>query len=399
MDKIIAFIPARGGSKSIPFKNIKNMAGKPLILWVIEAALGCQKIDHVYISTDNLQIKSTVEKIGNKKLTVIDRSPETATDTATTELAMIEFALHHHFQFIILIQPTSPMLTALDLKEAIEAFFSAKADSMLSCVRQKRFLWASAGKFVKALNYNPSLRPRRQDFDGFLVENGAFYITTKELLLKTKCRLSGDIAVYQMAEETFVEVDTPSDWIIVEDLLKNRRVVPKKGDMKKKLGKIQLLAMDVDGVLTDSGMYYSEKGEELKKFSTRDGKGIEFLRKFLNIKIAIITGENSKIVHSRAQKLKIDHLYLGIDNKLEVIEKLSKLINIPMDNIGYIGDDVNDLPILKTVGFSACPADATAVNKLVVDYICQKEGGKGAVREICDLILEAREVHSIDDDY
>lgn len=153
------------------------------------------------------------------------------------------------------------------------------------------------------------------------------------------------------------------------------------------MSKIKLLAIDVDGVLTDGGMYYSHSGEELKKFNTRDGMGIAMLQK-KGIVVALITGEKSKIVMRRAKKLRIKEVYLGIEDKLEIVKKLCKKYKVSESEVAYIGDDVNDICIMKEVGLSIAVADATESVKTCADYITKARGGNGAVREVCDLILK-----------
>lgn len=156
--------------------------------------------------------------------------------------------------------------------------------------------------------------------------------------------------------------------------------------VNKRTKKIKLFVMDVDGVLTDGGMYYSEKGEVMKKFNTRDGKGIELLRK-RGIIPAIITQENSNIVIKRAEKLRIDEVYVSIKNKIEVVKKLIKKYNLNFDEVAYIGDDINDIELLKRVGFSATPKNGVDNVKKVVNYVASKNGGDGAVREVIERIL------------
>lgn len=144
--------------------------------------------------------------------------------------------------------------------------------------------------------------------------------------------------------------------------------------------------MDVDGVLTDGGMYYSEEGEVMKKFNTRDGMGIELLRKKGVIPV-IITKEKSEIVIKRAEKLKVEEVYIGVEDKLDVIKKLSKKYNLSFNEIAYIGDDINDLPVLEKVGLSFAPNDAIDEVKQIVDHITSKRGGEGAFREAADFLL------------
>jgi len=220
MGRMIAFIPARSGSKSIPKKNIKNFNGKPLIHWVINAALNCDLIDHVYVSTDGDEIAEKVKLISNKKLSVVKRSDKTSTDTASTESAMFEFAKDHEFDNIILIQPTSPLLNNIDLESAINKYNIYNADSLLSVVRQKRFIWKESKNYIKPVNYDPQSRPLRQDFEGFYIENGAFYITSRKALYDSNSRISGNVIFYEMHENTYFEIDDPSDWIIAESLHK-----------------------------------------------------------------------------------------------------------------------------------------------------------------------------------
>lgn len=143
---------------------------------------------------------------------------------------------------------------------------------------------------------------------------------------------------------------------------------------------IKLLAIDVDGVLTDGSMYYSEKGDELKKFNTHDGMGIQLLREN-GIKIAIVTKEKTEIIERRAKKLGVDDLFQGIENKLFALDCLIKKYNLNYSEIAYIGDDVNDISVLKKVGISMCPRDAISDVKKVCMYITKKKGGEGVVRE------------------
>ncbi len=155
------------------------------------------------------------------------------------------------------------------------------------------------------------------------------------------------------------------------------------------LKRIRLFATDVDGVLTDAGMYYSESGDEWKKFNTRDGMGIKLLQK-AGLITAIVTQERTRLVARRAEKLAIPELHQGVMDKLSVIRDMAERHGISLRHIAYIGDDVNDLEALKAVGFSATPADGLPQVRKVVDYICRLKGGEGAVRELAEMILLAQ---------
>lgn len=394
----VAFIPVRGGSKSIPLKNIKPMCGKPLVYWTVAAACGCAKIDKVYVATDSekiretlLEVKQQEENEAFQKLEVIGRSAESASDTASTEFAMLEFANEHAFDHIVLIQATSPLLTAEDLDRGFALYEEADTDSVLSVVRQKRFNWNVAEDgTAKALNYDYFHRPRRQEFDGYCVENGAFYITSKERLCETGNRISGKVKAVEMSEDTFFEIDEPSDWQIIEKMLERRlRVAQEKtGQDAKKT--IKMFLTDCDGCLTDGGMYYSENGDELKKFSTLDGLGMRLMRE-KGILCGIVTGENTKLVARRAEKLHLDILKMGIKDKLAVVKELCGQYGISLQEVAYVGDDINDKELLEAVGFSASVPGAMDEVKAIVDYVTKRQGGSGAVREVIECILAGHE--------
>lgn len=215
---LVALVPLRGGSKSIPKKNIRTIAGKPLCAWVLEAACACSRIDQVWVSTDSSEIRETVESLG-LGVRVLDRPAALAADDSSTEDVMLHFAEAIPFETLCTIQATSPLLSAGDLDEAIEMFERDKYDSLLSAVRTKRFFWADN---FEPINYDPLNRPRRQDFSGTLMENGAFYLTRRPVLEQNACRLGGRISVFEMAEDTAVEIDEPSDWDMVTGLLEKR---------------------------------------------------------------------------------------------------------------------------------------------------------------------------------
>lgn len=379
----IAFIPVRSGSKSIPLKNIREIAGKPLIYWTAKAANDCSDIEKVFIATDSDKIKKIVEDFRFEKVCVVDRSASSATDEAATESVMLEFAQKVEFSNIVLIQATSPLLTSKDIAGGLGEFSKKNVDSVLSVVRQKRFQWKIINNdFVIPVNYDIYHRPRRQEFNGYLVENGAFYITSKEKLLQSNNRISGNIGFYEMDEETYFELDEPKDWFIIEKQLEarmksNEIVIPK----------IKMFLTDCDGCLTDGGMYYSERGDELKRFNTLDGMGFQLLREN-GILTGIITGEKRMLNHHRAQKLQVDIFEENVLDKLEKVKELCSKLSIDLQNVAYIGDDINDLSVVKAVGFGCCVKNGIDDVKQVAKYVTRREGGKGAMREVADMVIK-----------
>lgn len=384
---VIAFIPVRGGSKSIPLKNIKPFCGKPLVCWNVEALENCAAVDEVIVATDSDKIEETVLAQDYKKTKVYRRLPENACDTASTESVMLEYINYAKLPeetTFMLVQATSPLTETIHFSEALDMYAQGKWDSILTCVRNYRFFWNEDGT---SMNYDYRNRPRRQNFSGMLMENGAFYINSVKNILAVGNRLSGHIGIYEMPEYTATEIDEPDDWIVLENLMKKHVLSKQKPESKKS---IKLFLSDVDGTLTDGGMYYSENGDELKKFNTRDGMGFQLLRE-AGIKTGIITSEVTSIVERRAKKLKVDYLVQGKRDggKLAAAQNICQELGIALDEVAYIGDDINCVELLEAVGMKGCPADACEKVKNIKDMQVMKLcGGYGCVREFVMKLLE-----------
>lgn len=379
----IALIPIRCQSKSIKFKNIKLFCGKPLVYWTLKALEESKTIDVIFAASDCEEVITTVKNFSFSKVRIFYRNKENATDTASSESVMLEVINENNFKkddVFFLVQATTPFTQSKDFDNAFQKFKDENADSLLTCARSKRFFW---DEDFKPLNYNFLNRPRRQDFKGTLMENGAFYINTISYILENKNRLSGKITIYEMDEFTGIELDEEDDWIIAERLMyKYILNATKESDIK-------LFLSDVDGTLTDAGMYYGQKGDEFKKFNTHDGKGFELLRK-ANIKTGLITSENTEIVARRAKKLKVDYLYQGVNSlgKLDAVKEICENEGINLENVAYIGDDINCLELLRNVGLAACPNNALDTVKNESNVIkMTKNGGDGVVREFINKIL------------
>lgn len=376
----------RGGSKSIPLKNIKHFCSKPLVCWNIEALEACPEVDEIIVATDSNDIWNTVESRNYKKTMLYQRSAENACDTASTESVMIEYINYANLaedSIFILVQATSPLTETKHFTEALQMYAKGEHDSIITCVRNYRFFWNEDGT---SMNYDYMNRPRRQNFHGMLMENGAFYINTVKNILDNGNRLGGKIGIYEMPEYTATEIDEPDDWIVLENLMQ-RHVLDRQ---KKEVRPIKLFLADVDGTLTDGGMYYSEDGDELKKFNTRDGMGFQLLREH-GIKTGIITSEDTRIVENRAKKLKVDFLKQGKRDggKLEVAKEICGEMGITLQEVAYIGDDINCMEILSNAGIAACPADACKEVKSIRNInIMNSKGGEGCVREFVDKILQ-----------
>lgn len=379
----LAFIPVRGGSKSIPLKNIQLFCGKPLVYWNIKALSESFLVDKIIVATDSDEIESVVNRFNFIKVEVYRRNAENATDTASTESVMIEYLSNRNLEDnvnFMLVQATSPLTQTDDFDRALKQLEESGADSLLSCVRCKRFFWTINGE---SINYNYKYRPRRQDFEGEMMENGAFYINKVGNILRDHNRLSGKISIFEMDEFTAVEIDEPLDWMMAENLM--RKYILNKGT---KLS-IKLFLSDVDGVLTDGGMYYAESGVEMKKFNTKDGMAFQRLRE-KGIKTGLITSEQTKLVINRAAKIKADYLYQGKkhNNKLEAAREICQQEGISLTEVAYIGDDINCYELLSSVGIAACPSDAIDIVKEIPNInILRTKGGEGVVREFVERFI------------
>ncbi|SFB74701.1 CMP-N-acetylneuraminic acid synthetase [Brevinema andersonii] len=216
--KNIAFLPLRGGSKSIILKNIKLLNGIPLAYYALDAAVACPYIEVVVVATDSDEIKTVIQEYASDKLLIIGRSELVSTDTSPTIDVLLEFAEQYSFETVTLIQATSPLVSPEDLMGGW-ALFQQGYDSVLSVTRQHRFIWDEQ---TRVPNYDLYNKPRRQDWKGILVENGAFYISSYNQIIGSKAVISGNIGLYEMAPETYVELDEPYDWIVMEQLIKNK---------------------------------------------------------------------------------------------------------------------------------------------------------------------------------
>ncbi|UFH35709.1 acylneuraminate cytidylyltransferase [Flavobacterium acetivorans] len=379
--KKTAIIPLRKDSKGIPGKNKKKMLGRPLFSWVLTEAI-FSNLDEVVVFTNDTEIVAYVEREYHwtPKVKAMLRSEDNANDTASTESTMLEFSekINNDYAILCLLQATSPLTLATDINAALDKISIEQYDAALTVVKTHRFTWNADGT---AQNYNVFNRPRRQDFEGLLIENGAVYCTTKEGFLKSKNRVSGTIGLVEMPEEALMEIDSLSDWTIIENLLIERQKKSKSNQ------RIQYLVLDVDGVFTDGGIYYNEGGEFAKKFDMRDGMGLEILRQH-NVEVVALTSENSKLVEQRMKKLQIANAFFGVKDKYSFLKHFLADKNTGFEAVAYVGDDVNDLANMCSSGWSFAPANATDSVKVHADILLNHNSADGAIREVCEWILK-----------
>lgn len=385
--EIVAIIPARGGSKQIPKKNIKLLAGKPLISYSIQQALESKYVSKVIVSTDDKEIALIAESYDAE---IIYRPKYLAEDKTPTE-PVIEHSIkrlikkyHCTPEYIVLLQPTSPLREAIDINQSIQKIKDENADSLLSVCENNRFYWNS--ETIKSINYDFKNRPRRQDKKWELIENGSIYITKTSVFLKAHNRLAGKIITYLMPKWKSFEIDELFDFEIAEFLM-NKKV--KERELYFKIKKIKMVIFDVDGVFTDGSVYLDDRGREILKFSRIDGKGIELLKEN-NFIIIVISSEKSKIAEKRFSKLGIDELHLGINDKKEIYKDIKNRHCLKDENICFCGDDIQDLYLIEKSGISFCPKNAQDIIKNAVDYQSNTTGGNGFVREVCNILIAGK---------
>lgn len=379
--KKIAVLPLRKDSKGIPGKNKKKMLGRPLFSWVLTEAI-FSDLDAVCVFTNDEEIIQFINKEYHwtPKVYALLRDEENANDSASTESVLLEFSekIKYDFDVLCLLQATSPFTLASDINQTLFKVSGNEYDSALTVVNTHRFCWNTDGT---PQNYDVFNRPRRQDFEGLLIENGAVYATTKAAFIQSKNRLSGKIGLVKMHEESLTEIDSLTDWVIAENLLAERQKRQKSNQ------RIQYLVLDVDGVFTDGSVYYNAEGEMAKRFDMRDGMGLEILRQN-GVEVIVLTSENSELVAQRMKKLQIKDTFLGVKDKYSFLKHILTTKNTSFDAVAYVGDDVNDLANICCSAWSFAPANATAFVKQHADIVLSNDSGAGAIREVCETILK-----------
>ncbi|XP_057261176.1 N-acylneuraminate cytidylyltransferase isoform X2 [Pezoporus wallicus] len=325
---LAALVLARGGSKGIPLKNIKLLAGVPLVGWVLRAAADAGVFHSIWVSTDHDEIEKVAKQFGAR---VHRRSPEVSQDSSTSLEAIREFLNHHH-----------------------------------------------ENKMTEPQNLNPAKRYRRQDWPGELYENGSFYFARRQLIEKGYLQ-GGKMAYYEMRAEHSVDIDIDIDWPIAE-----QRVLSFGYFGKEPLKEVKLLVCSIDGCLTNGRIYVTEDRKEMVCYDYRDIVGINLLKK-RGIQVRLISDRNCSKTLSAMQLGCIAKV--SATNKLEVLEEWQKDMGLSWKEVSYLGNEESDVECLKKAGMSGVPADACVVAQKAAGYICKSNGGCGAVREFAEHIF------------
>ncbi len=377
----IAIIPARGGSKGIPGKNVARVGGQPLIARAVQAALKAACFDRVVVSTDDADILSVAESAGAH---VIERPAELAGDQATSESAILHAlgvlaGQNATPNTVAFLQATSPFIRSEDLRAAVETVAAGKADVVFSAFETYAFLWSdSEARGATGVNHDPSFRPRRQDRDPHFQETGAFYVFNANGFVAHKHRFFGRVRPQPVDETWAIEVDTPAE------LARAQRDAAyfRSSDLQVDF---DALITDFDGVHTNDTAVVQQDGTESVVVSRSDGLGVAMLTD-AGIPMLILSKERNPVVSARAQKLRVEVLQ-GVDDKLSALLRWATARGIPLERIAYVGNDVNDIACLRRVGWPVVVQDAHPAVRAHARIILRRAGGYGALRELIDLRL------------
>ena len=369
-------IPARGGSKGIPRKNLQPVGGVPLVVRAIRAAQAASGVDRVVVSTDDDEIAAVAISAG---ATVVRRPAELSGDTASSESALLHALdeLGTGVEVLVFIQPTSPFIDHDALDAAIERVRDGEEDVVFSAFETYAFLWAADGTGV---NHDAATRPRRQDREPHFQETGAFYVLNAAGFRAAGHRFFGRVGIAVTEEQSAIEIDS------IEQLELAKAIMP----LVDRPGEIDVDAVvtDFDGVHTDDTASITADGDERVTVSRGDGLGVRLLRE-AGIPVLILSTEKHKVVAARAAKLRVDVLH-GVEDKGAALAEWAASTGIALERIAYVGNDINDLACLGMVGWPiAVPGSHESVLS-VARVVLTHRGGAGAVRELAERVLRAR---------
>lgn len=373
---VVAVIPARGGSKGVPGKNLAAVGGVPLVVRAVRAARAARLVQRVVVSTDDPLIAELARGGGAE---LVSRPGELSGDAATSESAVLHAldAIGGQVTVALLLQCTSPFLTSSDIDAVASAVTTGAADSAFTAARAHGFLWRTDGTGV---NHDPSRRLRRQDREVELLETGAAYAMRVDLLRRSKHRFTGRIMPVEVDAARTLEIDEPDD-------LERARLLAAHLEPQWPLALTDLsaLVLDFDGTLTDDAVQVDQDGHESVRVHRGDGLGIAALRR-AGLDIVIISSEHNPVVSARARKLEIPAL-TGIAGKGDALARWCAERGHDLNRTAYLGNDVNDLPCFHLVGWPIAVADAHHSVRARARIVTAARGGHGAVREVASQLL------------
>jgi N-acylneuraminate cytidylyltransferase len=379
--KTVAIIPARGGSKQVPRKNVQRVGGVPLVARAVRAATAAG-VDLVVVSTDDAEIAEIATAAGAR---IIRRPAEISGDTATSESAILHAldeleADGERFDVVAFLQATSPFIPSDALAAAVGDVRADRADSVFSAYETYGFLWQrDAEGAAVAINHDAAHRPRRQDREAHHLETGAFYVFRAEGFRESRHRFFGRTLIAEVPEWTAIEIDD-------EQQLRIARALAALHEAPEAIP-VRAIVTDFDGVHTDDTAIIDADGGERVRVSREDGMGVSLLRR-AGVPMLILSTEVNPVVRARADKLRVPVLH-GIDDKEQALRTWAHDNDLALADIAYLGNDVNDLPAMRIVGWPVAVANAHPLVLEQARVILRRRGGEGAVRELIERVLSS----------
>ena len=398
--EILGIIPARGGSKGIPRKNIREFAGYPLIAYSIAAGLQSEHITRLIVTTDDAEIAAVASSYGAE---VPFMRPNALAQDDTMDLPVFQHALNwlkeeegYEPEAVVHLRPTSPIRPNGLVDESIEIMLEhPQADSVRGVVpagQNPYKMWRIGydGKMNPLLQVEGIDEPYnapRQSLPDVYWHTGIIDVIRPKVILE-KNSMSGEVILPVHVDPAFsVDIDTPQDWAECEYLIRERDldiVFPGKPP-RTWPEKVSLVVFDFDGVMTDNRVWVNQDGVESVAADRGDGMGIDLLRK-AGFTAVIISTEKNPVVVARAKKIGLPYFH-GVGDKAEILREYLSKENISSNETIYVGNDVNDLPCFPLVAFAIVVADAHPDVRKRADFILKRTGGFGAVREVCDILI------------
>ena len=408
MTETLALIPARGGSKGIPRKNIRNFAGYPLIAWSIAAAKQSRLVTRVLVSTDDEEIAAVAREYGAE--TPFLRPAELAQDH-TTDLPVFEHAIQwlhekegYQPEIVIQLRPTSPIRPKNCVDDSVNILLEhTDADCVRGVVpagQNPHKMWRFAAEdqpmkpLLEVAGIAEPYNAPRQILPPVYWQTGhidAIRVST----IRQKHSLTGDVIYPLVIDPRYtVDIDNLSDWANYEALANSglEMVTPGTTFARKRPmpENVQLIICDFDGVITDNRVWVNADGTEFVAAYRSDSIGVQLLRE-IGIEVMILSSEPNRVVEARARKMGIEVIHgVGIHDKGRVMREILGRKNVKAENVVFIGNDVNDLPCFEVAGWSVAVADAYPEVIHAADFVSSKPGGHGALREVCDLIRKQK---------
>ncbi|MFT4214054.1 MAG: acylneuraminate cytidylyltransferase [Microbacterium sp.] len=380
LTRTVAIIPARGGSKGVPRKNVRRIGGVPLVERAIRAASAAARVDEVVVSTDDEEIAAVSRAAGAR---VVVRPADLSGDTASSESALLH-ALDEldadgvAVGTVVFVQATSPFVATEAIDRGVTAVLDEGYDCAFAAYETYGFLWSrSADGTAAAINHDAATRPRRQDREPHYTETGAFYVFEAVGFRRARHRFFGRVAIVEVPEATAIEIDDVEQFAIAGAL------APLLEAPEPIL--VDAIVTDFDGVHTDDTVDIDADGGERVRVSRSDGMGVARLRA-AGIPMLILSSEVNPVVRARAKKLRVDVVH-GVDDKLLALQEWADGHGISLSRIAYLGNDVNDLAVMGAVGWPVAVADARPEVRAAARAVLTRTGGTGAVRELADRVL------------